>query len=181
VRAAYPFATNAANATRVETLIFSKTPLTDLTEVPAERARRSWISLVSARLAFADGELTLIGDHLARPWPFTRPWVQGLQAEALATRFAAAPPARLLVGDLNGATWGHVVRTVAARGEARALGSWGTWPTWLAGALRLPIDHAITGPGIACAKKTVGPKTGSDHRPILVEFALEPAASAAPR
>jgi endonuclease/exonuclease/phosphatase (EEP) superfamily protein YafD len=78
----------------------------------------------------------------------------------------------MLVGDLNAVTWGHTVRELERRGQARALPSWGSWPGRFLPIFSLPIDQAIVGPGISCAVKTVGPRLGSDHRPIIVDFAL---------
>lgn len=156
----------------VGTVLYSRWPLENLIESLRQPGGRG--SLVPAIIAFPEGNVAIAGAHLTRPWPFGRLGSHDRQSARLADAFAVLSAPRLLVGDLNAATWSHTVRTIEARAGARALRSWGSWPAWLPLLLRLPIDQAIAGPGILCAKKTLGPVTGSDHRPIIVDFALAP-------
>ena len=36
----------------------------------------------------------------------------------------------------------------------------------------IPIDHCLHSPGIQIVRKEIGPAVGSDHYPVVVEFAL---------
>jgi endonuclease/exonuclease/phosphatase (EEP) superfamily protein YafD len=170
LRALYPYAVDCRTVHQCDLLILSKFPLTD------ERARAlapgGPNAVAAVAIAMPEGELRLIATHPARPWPFARPRVQRREAIGLGNGFAGLPSPRILVGDLNAVTWGHVVRDIERRGQARAMPSWGTWHSRLLPIFSLPIDQAIIGPGISCAVKTVGPRIGSDHRPIIVDFAL---------
>jgi endonuclease/exonuclease/phosphatase (EEP) superfamily protein YafD len=44
-------------------------------------------------------------------------------------------------------------------------------PAWAG----IPIDHALATPEFTATAFTVGPDLGSDHRPIVAEFAWTPA------
>jgi endonuclease/exonuclease/phosphatase (EEP) superfamily protein YafD len=170
LRALYPYAVDCRAVRRCDLLILSKFPLTDERTLALRPGGPNAVAAVS--IALPEGELRLIATHPARPWPFNWPGVQRREAIGVGNGFAKLPSPRMLVGDLNAVTWGHVVRDLERRGEARALPGWGTWPSRFLPIFSLPIDQAIIGPGISCATKTVGPRTGSDHRPIIVDFAL---------
>jgi len=172
LRATYPYRVEQLGERTVGTVLYSRSPLENLIETLKQPGGRG--TLVPATIAFPDGRVTIAGVHLTRPWPFGRLGSHDRQSLRLADAFASLPAPKLLIGDLNAATWSHTVRTIEARAGARAMHSWGSWPAWLPLPLRLPIDQAIAGPGILCATKTVGPVTGSDHRSIIVDFALAP-------
>lgn len=172
LRETYPYRVEVLGARTVGTVLYSRAPIENLIETFKQPGGRG--SLVPATVKFADGSVTIAGVHLTRPWPFGRLGSHDRQSGRLADTFAALPAPKLLLGDLNAATWSRTVRAIEARAGARALRSWGSWPSWLPLPLRLPIDHAIAGPGILCAAKTIGPVTGSDHRPVIVDFALAP-------
>ena len=50
----------------------------------------------------------------------------------------------------------------------------GLQPTWPAAApwLGVPIDHVLASPSIGIRRREVGPDVGSDHRGVMVEFAM---------
>jgi endonuclease/exonuclease/phosphatase (EEP) superfamily protein YafD len=170
LRATYPYRIEQLGARTIGTVLLARVPLENLIETIRQPGGRG--SLVPAILSFPEGKVSIAGAHLTRPWPFGRLGSHERQSSRLADAFAAMGAPRLLVGDLNAVTWSHAVRTIEARSGARAMQTWGSWPATLPLPLRLPIDQAILGPGILCAKKTVGPPTGSDHRPIILDFAL---------
>jgi endonuclease/exonuclease/phosphatase (EEP) superfamily protein YafD len=168
LRALYPYAVDCRTIRECDLLILSKFPLTDERERALSPGGPDAVAAVS--IAMPEGELSLIATHPARPWPFARPRAQRREAIGVGNGFARLPSPKILVGDLNAVTWGHVVRTLERRGQARALQSWGSWPSRFLPVFSLPIDQALIGPGISCATKTIGPRTGSDHRPIIVDF-----------
>lgn len=98
--------------------------------------------------------------------------------EALAAWHEQAKPQNLLVaGDLNATRYcpafKRLVRRMNLR-EARAgRGFLGTYPVQArAPFLRLPIDHALTGGGVAAEDFRLGPDIGSDHLPTLTVIRL---------
>ncbi len=74
----------------------------------------------------------------------------------------------VIVGDFNLAPWAPAFRNIPGRraGDPR----WES--TWKDGFLPfgVPIDHALIGTQIDLGESDVLPRTGSDHRPILIRF-----------
>src|SRR5262249_36315050 len=151
----YPFTIDCNGNGTCGTRLYSKFPFTNRTQITYQPGDPR--SLVAVDIAFPDGTLHLVGTHLTRPWPFQPASAQPRQAAALAESFAAVPQPSFLIGDLNAVTWGHTVRTISRVAGAHPLPSWGTWHTLFPLPYRIPIDQAIIGSGIGCAKKTVGP------------------------
>lgn len=81
----------------------------------------------------------------------------------------------LLVGDLNVTPWNHYFKKLLKDTELQdsAVG-FGVQPTWPAGILPLliPIDHVLHSRDIAVLDRRVGPDVGSDHLPLIVDFAV---------
>lgn len=89
----------------------------------------------------------------------------------------AAPGPRVLTGDLNLTPFapGFDALLVAGRlFDSRA--GFGLQASWLVDfpLLSVPIDHALHSAELVVLDRRVGPDVGSDHRPIVVDFALAP-------
>ena len=71
--------------------------------------------------------------------------------------------------------WSQPIRDLADDADLRSIygrfGLAGTWPAnaWL---LRIPLDNCLVSKEIAVAGRRVGPGIGSDHLPLIVDFAL---------
>lgn len=128
-------------------------------------------ALIAADLAFPSGPLRLVGAHLTRPWPFDAPGDQRRQSEGILKGIDNLGAVDLVVGDFNAAPWSAILRLMTERGDLRVLPGAGTWPRWLR-PRPLPIDQALIGPAVACAKKRTAAPTGSDHLPIVVDLRL---------
>ena len=78
-----------------------------------------------------------------------------------------------IAGDLNVTPWSPAfarMRQGAGLVDSlRGRGVQPTWPTWfpLAG---IPIDHFLHTPEVTVTRRETGPRIGSDHLPILVDF-----------
>lgn len=110
--------------------------------------------------------------HTARPWPFTPDWMQTAQKE-YATRIISRRNVRhtVMVGDFNAVPLSSVMQAYAqSTGLTLNRATIGTWPTAMPGLIRLPIDNALYSKGFIRADRTVGPHTGSDHRPIRLDL-----------
>ena len=83
---------------------------------------------------------------------------------------------QLVLGDLNVTPFGGGFRRMlAASGlhdPRRGRGLLPTWPAGLPAALRIPLDHALPGPGLELARLRVLPDLGSDHRALYLELSL---------
>lgn len=139
-----------------------------------------WMSLIVrwARLDVNGTEIELAGVHLARPF---YPGLQQADIVSL-TQFAQGRSGPLiLAGDFNMAPW-----TWKLKGFTRAtgLGRFNTvhptWPMrWRAVPLLplVPIDNVFASPHFTAIATSVGPRLGSDHRPVIADIALAPATS----
>jgi endonuclease/exonuclease/phosphatase (EEP) superfamily protein YafD len=94
----------------------------------------------------------------------------------------------LIVGDLNTSPWSQEFHTLTQNTGLRdsQLGygiqpSWPmllpffgirTEPNWLTQLLLIPIDHVLVSDRIQIVSRRTGPFVGSDHLPVIVEFAL---------
>lgn len=168
----YPHATACAKNGTCWTTAFSRVPFTDVSSVLDLPGRSP--ALAAMRISFPDGDVTVIGAHLTRPWPFDAITAQRRQVDALAKGLMSLPSPQLVVGDFNAVTWSSTVDALVSATGLKPFPSWGTWMAGLPTPLRLPLDQAFVGEGIACGSKTIGPELGSDHRPIIVDFALKP-------
>lgn len=107
--------------------------------------------------------------YLAEGLPLSR---QAGQAGLFAQYLNRDAPADLIVmGDLNGAPWSRVQRAFRAKtGLDNAAGAATTWPSFLPWPLRLPIDHVLARGHLVVTKFETGPRTESDHLPVIAEI-----------
>jgi endonuclease/exonuclease/phosphatase (EEP) superfamily protein YafD len=83
-------------------------------------------------------------------------------------------PHTVVVGDLNATPWSHAFpAAVGARP--------GTWPTWLPGPMRIPIDHVLLSPDLALRELRTGPNFGSDHLGLVADIGRPAAGQSARR
>ena len=114
--------------------------------------------------------------HLHWPWPYD----QHAQVDWNARDLSQLGATALLAGDFNAAPWSNTTRMLAAGGGLEPAGLIGpTWlRAWMPDALRrlagLPLDQILIKGGIAPTRIERGPSIGSDHLPVLMEFALRP-------
>lgn len=135
---------------------------------------------VIAVMKLPDGPLTLIATH---PLPPASQEYSRLRNDQLArlpeiVRQANSPV--LLLGDLNATPWcshfKQLLRQSGLRDSSQGRGVQGSWPTCLP-ILLIPIDHCLHTAGVQVIGRTTGPKVGSDHFPLVVDFVLAPPAS----
>lgn len=123
-----------------------------------------------------DGRSVDIGSlHLDWPWPKH----QSPQIDRLNSAFQSLNDTAILAGDLNATTWSAATRRVASAGKLDVVG--GVGATWLAygvpRSLRwvgLPIDHIMVKGAVQPIRASVLDDVGSDHWPVMMEFAVKP-------
>ena len=132
---------------------------------------------VFAELALAGRRLTLVATHPLPPGDALLAAERNRQLEWIARKIAAVPGPVLLLGDLNTSPWSPAYRRlIAASGLANAAQGRSirpTWPSFLP-PLWIPLDHALHSDKIAVRSLAIGPDVGSDHLPLVVDFALAP-------
>ncbi|WP_163271700.1 endonuclease/exonuclease/phosphatase family protein [Chelativorans alearense] len=138
-------------------------------------------SLAIATVNFGGAAVDIAAIHLGWPWPFEQAW----QIDDVVPVLERLSSSAIAVGDLNAAPWSLTARRVAAAGGLTSAGNLG--PTWLVRSapdlLRrfagLPIDNVFTkGRVVPIATRRLE-SVGSDHLPVLLEFAVRPEKEAA--
>lgn len=178
LRDLYPHAVIRPDTNNFGIALLSKLPLQDAGLVPLAT---DILPAVVARIATADGTFTLLGAHLLPPLNAHYVDLRDDQLTTITRLLSHSTAPVLLLGDLNMTPWSYPFRRLlAATGlhdSSHGRGIQPTWPTWLA-ILRIPIDHCLHTPGIHIIRKRLGPALGSDHYPLIIDFAL--ASSARP-
>jgi endonuclease/exonuclease/phosphatase (EEP) superfamily protein YafD len=121
--------------------------------------------------------LTIVATHPASPkkaWEFADRKRQLAEVGKLA-RNTAGPV--VVVGDLNTTSWSPYFQDLLATSglldSRRGFGVEASWPRASLALMRIPIDHCLVSPEVSVLDRWIGEDVGSDHRPIVVEFALE--------
>ncbi|MDI1281992.1 endonuclease/exonuclease/phosphatase family protein [Brevundimonas sp.] len=119
------------------------------------------------------GPVNVVGVHLTRPWPFQYQWGQISQVQALAGVRAGLTGPVIVAGDFNSVSTARIGRQVQAEAGLVPAPGWpGTWPSAVPAAVGLTIDQVYRSPDLAFTRRSLGRRTGSDHRPVITEFTL---------
>jgi endonuclease/exonuclease/phosphatase (EEP) superfamily protein YafD len=88
---------------------------------------------------------------------------------------------RVLIGDLNTTMWspyfGDLIRDSGLRDGRLGFGLMPSWPVPLPVPLQIPIDHCLVSDAVVVERIVTGRRTGSDHRPLVVDVRLKRPAS----
>lgn len=151
--------------------LFSRYPLKDAREHVLGGANAPSIT---ALVELPGGEIQIIATHPLPPMSPTYANLRNEQLSRLPSVMDASRP-RLLLGDLNATPWDpfyqQLLTESGLRDSSRGYGWQPTWPAQVP-VLYLPLDHCFHSADIAIINRKVGPYGGSDHRPLIVDFAL---------
>jgi endonuclease/exonuclease/phosphatase (EEP) superfamily protein YafD len=157
-------------------VIFSKHPI--LADGRVDRpGYPPWISLMVrwARIEVNGTKLDLAGIHLVRPF---YPELQQQDIAALIEFAGGRALPLIMAGDFNMSPWTEKLqRFERGSGLKRYNTFHPTWPMAKGGVPLVPlvaIDNLFASPRFAKIDMTPGPRLGSDHRPIVVDIALQP-------
>jgi len=129
-----------------------------------------------AHLTLEGHELTLIGMHPYPPKSKEQAQRRDRQFATIAPYAAALSGEVLLAGDLNATAWSHsfqeLTHTSSLLDSQKGFGLLPSWPASFL-PLGIPIDHALHTPGLCDIKRRLGFPTGSDHRPIILDFSFK--------
>ncbi len=166
----YPYSVDCLEHWSCDSVVLSRLPIVeDLSDWLADHR----VATSAARIATPFGPLAVAGVHLDRPLPPLRLQLQERQVEGLVRLLANIDNPLLLVGDFNASPWGRLLPSLARKTELElAWGLEGTWPAQVPWPLRIPIDHALTGRGLALLDREVVHLPGSDHRALLLRVGL---------
>ncbi|MBI4558803.1 MAG: endonuclease/exonuclease/phosphatase family protein [Candidatus Hydrogenedentes bacterium] len=132
-------------------------------------------SLVAELESPDDGEFTVLATHPLPPGGAVYSRWRNNQLTALPEHVRAATSPVLLLGDLNVTPWSphfrRLVKDSGLKDSARGHGIQPTWPTFNPLFL-IPVDHCLHSAEIRILRREIGPNVGSDHYPMIVDFAL---------
>ena len=162
---------------------FSRIPLDDLEQTmiggsdgDAGGGARTALAMV-ARLRIDGHPLTVIGTHPCSPVSPSRLYFRNRQLADLARLVGRQHGPVVLLGDLNVSPWSPYFQDLLSasglRDSRQGFGIQASWPTSFAFA-RIPIDHCLVSSEIAVHDRRIGPKMGSDHFPVVVDFSIWP-------
>jgi endonuclease/exonuclease/phosphatase (EEP) superfamily protein YafD len=175
LRADYPYWAVAARQDAYGVAVLSRQPFQSAEVIhlgPAE------VPTVVARLNMLnhhDQMLTVIATHPPPPKGAVNSANRNNQLRALAQFVRQQGEALILCGDLNLSPWSpHFFDLLKSSGLADSGRGFGVQPTWPADniLLRTPIDHCLVSPHIAVRHRRLGPRIGSDHLPVILDFTL---------
>lgn len=166
----YPYGTDLASWTRGDVVVRSRVPL--------ENLQTAW----STGRVFLQFSVTLDGRplhvfalHSPRPMNMIGHDYRGYWHDVLPA-ITQAPRPLVLIGDFNSTQHSRIYREITALGlhsvhESLGRGYVTTWPNGRVPIPPIRIDHAFASPEIECRRCEEGRGAGSDHRPLILEFA----------
>jgi len=153
-------------------LFLSKVPLSNsrVISVGAE------VPVIITDVMLPRDKFTVIGIHSPPPVGAVNSHARNEQLAALAGAVREQPYPVLLIGDLNTSPWSsHFTQLLRESGLLNSMKGFGFQPSWPAEAslLRIPIDHMLHSPEITVHQRGIGPKIGSDHLPLIIDFSVQ--------
>ena len=124
------------------------------------------------------GETTvrLLGTHPLSPSTEERAGLRDAQLGFARDWSAESGGRRIVAGDLNATPWSLPFRRLLAGGglqnSQRGYGLELTFPSNSSPIVQVPIDHVLYSEGFQVIDRRLGPSLGSDHLPVVVDFAL---------
>lgn len=129
---------------------------------------------ILARVKVNENALTLLSLHPTTPITIEKFRNRNQQFKEAAKLLTPIAGPKVLVGDLNTTMWSPYFKDLlenAGLREARlGFGLGTTWPEPYPSFLRIAIDHCLVSKDVNVEKLRVGPTTGSDHRPLIVDL-----------
>jgi endonuclease/exonuclease/phosphatase (EEP) superfamily protein YafD len=168
----YPYAVVQPRDDNFGIGLFSRAPIV---RQKVHLARESELPSIIATLAFADGELTVIGTHPLPPMGRSLSELRNSQLREMANVVAEMSEPKILLGDLNITSWSpHFADLLEGANLRDARRGFGIQPSWpdLPWPMRIPIDHTLVSQDIRVADRFVAPPIGSDHRPVVIDFSV---------
>jgi endonuclease/exonuclease/phosphatase (EEP) superfamily protein YafD len=135
------------------------------------------VPLVHAVIDLGGHELEVIGCHPVPPMGFPQASARNDYLAGLAGIATINTLPAVIFGDFNATVWSpHLrdfIKTTSFKDSGRKRGFQSTWRR-LNPFFSIPIDHIFHNAALTCTSRQIGPALGSDHRPVIAEFALTP-------
>ena len=106
--------------------------------------------------------------YMSQDLPLSR---QAGQAGLFAKYLNRQPQDLILMGDFNSVPWSRVQNSFRDKTGLDNQAGWdSSWPSFMPWPLRLPIDHILARGHLVITKFEAGPRTDSDHFPVIAEI-----------
>jgi endonuclease/exonuclease/phosphatase (EEP) superfamily protein YafD len=171
LREHYPHVVSQPREDNFGIVLLSKHPIVESSVI---NVGRIGLPTILARFDVKGDEFFLLGTHAVPPVSSKYARLRNEHLAAIPEIVAALDAPVLLLGDLNVSPWSfhfrRLIRDSGLRDGSQGRGVQPTWPTHML-PLLIPIDHCLHSPGIDLVDKTVAAHVGSDHYPVVVDFA----------
>ncbi|HEV7684799.1 MAG TPA: endonuclease/exonuclease/phosphatase family protein [Pyrinomonadaceae bacterium] len=169
----YPFRKVAPKPGGSGMALFSRYPLEDATILNLDTSTH--IAMLGK--VNIDGTMvSILALHPPTPVRTDKFLNRNLQFSEAAAIFRATKGPGILIGDLNTTMWSpyftDLVKNSGLRDARLGFGLKPSWPMPLPAILQLPIDHCLVSADVSVAGIGTGRRTGSDHRPLIVDLRI---------
>jgi len=172
LRTEYPFVESAPRPDDYGIAVFSRVPISASAVHDFGDLDRPTII---ARLDLDGHTVTLVSPHPAPPKSKREAEDRNRQLCEIGQYVAQKSGPKLLMADLNITPWSPYFQDLLDRSGLRegriGFGLQPTWPTTIP-LLYIPIDHVLVSPEINVHRHKLGPRLGSDHLPLVVDFSI---------
>jgi len=152
----------------VRTVVLSRIPVADVAHPPDLGLGPSAVSFT---IPNGDGPIQALIIGTDSPTSPTRARARDRTLDAAARWSTHQTPRRIVMGDFNATPWSpafhHLLTAGRLDNSLRGFGLQVSWPT-ATFLVRIPIDHAVLGSGLAAVDRGTGPDFGSQHRALRV-------------
>ncbi|HEY6803990.1 MAG TPA: endonuclease/exonuclease/phosphatase family protein [Pyrinomonadaceae bacterium] len=173
LRVKYPYFSVEPRLQGAGMAIFSRYPYEELQALKLDDSTHL---AILARLKLAGTTLSVLSMHPPTPITPAKFRNRNQQFSEAAELLKQTGGPKVLIGDLNITMWSPYFKTLiqnsGLRDSRSGLGLYPTWPMPLPSFLRLPIDHCLVSSDIQVNGFQIGSRTGSDHRPIIVDLTI---------
>jgi len=174
LEANYPYIKSVPRPRGSGMALLSRYPLTDSEVLTLDSSTHV---AILARIQVQTSSVTVLSLHPTTPispFKFSNRNQQFSQASSL-LRGIKGP--RILVGDLNTTMWSPYFRRLledsGLQDARQGFGLRATWPNPFPRFLQIPIDHCLVSDDVEVVSVRTGVRTGSDHRPLVVDLRME--------
>jgi endonuclease/exonuclease/phosphatase (EEP) superfamily protein YafD len=170
----YPYMEVAPRREGAGMALLSRYPLEDVQVLTFDSSTHI---AIMAKVNVNGATLTLLSLHPTTPVTPTKFRNRNQQLREAAKLLSSISGPKVLVGDLNTTMWSpyftDLVRSAGLRDARLGFGLETTWPVPAPAFIRIPIDHCLVSKEVGVENLEVGPFTGSDHRPLIVNLTVQ--------
>lgn len=148
--------------------IYSQHPLTDPVTIPLSAGNIS----VQATVNLPSGPVRVVVVHAFPAVSALATELRNEQIQSLIAHLQSLEGPVIVLGDFNSSVWSwplsSLTRQTGLFDSSRGFGLQTTWPAHNL-CLRVPIDHVFVSSELEVVNRCIGPFSGSDHAPVIVE------------